>query len=48
MNPNDDVSVVIPVFEAANFITDTLETVATQTTLPLEVVIVDDGSQDNT
>lgn len=48
MNPNNDVSVVIPVFEAANFITATLNTVAIQTTLPLEVIIVDDGSQDNT
>ncbi len=48
MNPSDDVSVVIPVFEAANFVGATLATVASQTVLPLEVVIVDDGSQDNT
>ena len=43
-----NVSVIIPVFEAAGFIVGTLETVAAQTFLPLEVVIVDDGSSDNT
>lgn len=46
--PSINVSVVIPVFEAANFIINTLKTVVDQTILPLEIVIVDDGSQDNT
>ncbi|MDO8341568.1 MAG: glycosyltransferase [Cellvibrio sp.] len=45
--PNN-VSVIIPVYEAASFIVGTLETVAAQTLLPLEVVIIDDGSSDNT
>lgn len=48
MNPNKDVSVVIPVYDAAVFIADTLATVVAQSILPLEVVIVDDGSSDNT
>ena len=40
------VSIVIPVFNGAGTITDTLSTVASQTVVPAEVIVVDDGSQD--
>lgn len=42
------VSVVIPAYNAAEFIAGTLERVAAQTFRDLEVVIVDDGSRDAT
>jgi glycosyltransferase involved in cell wall biosynthesis len=42
------VSVVIPAYNAAAFIARTLETVTAQTFKDLEVIVVDDGSQDAT
>lgn len=42
------VSVVIPAYNSALYITRTVESALTQTYTPLEVVIVDDGSSDNT
>lgn len=42
------VSVIIPAYNAAAFIEKTLESVASQNRLPNEIVIVDDGSSDNT
>ena len=48
MNPNKDISVVIPVFNGEKYIEKTLLSVVRQTTLPLEIIVVDDGSQDNT
>lgn len=42
------VSVIIPAFNAAETIRDTLQSVANQTLLPAEVVVVDDGSADDT
>ena len=42
------ISVVCPTFNSAQFIERTLETVLSQTRLPDEVVISDDGSQDAT
>ena len=42
------ISVVCPTYNSAQFIESTLETVVSQTRLPDEVVISDDGSRDNT
>ncbi len=42
------VSVVIPVFNRARLVLETLDTVAAQTWRPIELVVVDDGSTDNT
>jgi len=41
-----DVSVVIPMFNAESWIRETLVSVAQQTTLPEECIVVDDGSTD--
>ncbi len=41
------VSVVIPCYNAARFLRETLESVMRQTVAPLEVIVIDDGSADN-
>lgn len=43
-----DVSVVIPAYNAAHFLADALHGIARQTLLPREVIIVNDGSTDDT
>ena len=42
------VSVVIPVYNCANYIAQTLRSVIEQTERDLEVVVMDDGSTDGT
>ncbi len=42
------VSVVIPAYNAASVIEETLESIARQTLAPHEVIVVDDGSSDET
>jgi len=43
-----DVSVVIPAYNAENFIVDALESIAKQTVLPKEVIVINDGSRNHT
>ena len=42
------VSIIIAVYNGEQYISQTLESIACQTYHPVEVVVVDDGSQDNT
>ena len=49
MTPNKiSFSVIIPVFNGANTIEETIESCILQTELPLEIIVVDDASTDNT
>jgi glycosyltransferase involved in cell wall biosynthesis len=48
MNPRTEISVVIPVYNSENYIEPTLDSVGRQTVLPLEVLVIDDGSTDRT
>jgi glycosyltransferase involved in cell wall biosynthesis len=43
-----DVSVVIPAYNAAAFLAETLASVFAQTLPPVEIIVVDDGSSDDT
>jgi hypothetical protein len=48
MHEDDLVSVIIPAFNAASTLGDTLESVRGQTHRRLEIIVVDDGSHDRT
>lgn len=43
-----DVSVIIPAYNAASFVVDALNSIARQTLLPMEVIVINDGSTDQT
>src|SRR6185295_4577577 len=48
MCPRLDVSVVIPTYNRADFLVSTVTSVLDQTLKPAEVIVVDDGSTDET
>ena len=48
MNNNPAISVVCPTYNSEDFIGDTLRSVFSQSYRPVEIVVVDDGSSDNT
>ena len=41
------VSVIVPVYNAAEFLAETLDTILNQTLEDIEVIAVNDGSADN-
>ena len=41
------VSVIVPLYNAAPYVTETLESIVASTYRPLEIVVVNDGSKDN-
>jgi glycosyltransferase involved in cell wall biosynthesis len=43
-----NVSVIIPAYNAARFVSNAIESALGQTVAPLEVIVVDDGSRDDT
>jgi glycosyltransferase involved in cell wall biosynthesis len=45
---NPLVSVVIPTYNRANLVTEAIESVFQQTYAPIDIIVVDDGSTDNT
>lgn len=48
VHPTASVSVVIPCFRCSATIVRTVESIASQTLMPIEVILVDDSSQDGT
>src|SRR5690606_27942020 len=48
MTPKAPVTVVVPAFNAAPFLGVTLEALLTQTIVPEQIIVVDDGSTDGT
>lgn len=45
---SNTISIVIPAYNEAHYLTQCLESIAEQTVLPDEVIVVDNGSSDNT
>ena len=41
------VSVIVPIYNAAPFLTETLDSIIASTYRPIEIVMVDDGSSDD-
>ncbi|MEX9625047.1 glycosyltransferase family 2 protein [Proteus mirabilis] len=48
MDENIKFSIIVPIFNAQEFILDTLSSISNQTYKNFEVLLVDDGSTDNT
>ena len=47
-NINDDkISVVVPIYNAENFLYECIESILSQENVNLELILVDDGSCDN-
>lgn len=47
-SPISSISVVIPAFNAESFVVEALDSVSRQTLAPLECIVIDDGSSDET
>ena len=47
MKNNDLVSIIIPIYNSANYLEDTLKSVVNQTYKNYEAILIDDGSTDN-
>lgn len=41
------ISIVVPVYNAASFIAEAIKSILSQTVLPHEIILIDDGSSDN-
>jgi glycosyltransferase involved in cell wall biosynthesis len=48
MNTNNLISIIIPTYNRASFIPETIESIVSQTYKDWECIIVDDGSTDDT
>lgn len=48
VNPGSFISVIIPVFNGEAYLAETVESIQRQNYEPLEIIIIDDGSTDNT
>lgn len=47
-NGRDGISIIIPTYERAHMVCDAIESALSQTLPPLEIIVVDDGSTDDT